>query len=303
MDKYMAKRKSTTRPRMIDFLTLLLVAELLLVVLVKTDVVASAVASVQRASVIDVLRPQVAPQPEAKLVSLDEVPYSKEKSMYLEIKGSCDFAYKGGCVAARSGPSKSYERILDLRNGMVLKVEEEVVNAEGTWYKIVFDEWLRYPDRIKGDWYVSAEYGEVILQDNVTDLTATTSIDNKKKIVVDRTKQKLFAYDEDVLVLEANISSGKELTPTPRGEFKIFRKTPSRYMQGPLPYLADKQVYDLPGVPWTLYFTAGGAAIHGTYWHENFGTQHSHGCVNLLPADAKLLYRWADLGTKVTVKD
>ncbi len=299
----MAKRKSTHRPRIIDLLTGLLVVELLLVVILKTDVIAGSSTSMQKAAVISAFSTSVAPQLETKIIPLEEVPYSNDKSMYLEIKSSCNFAYKGGCVAARSGPGTSHERIQDLRNGMVLKVEEEVVNAEGTWYKIVFDEWLRYRDRIKGDWYVSAEYGEVLLEDNVTDLTATSTLNSKKKIIVDRTKQKLFAYDEDVLVMEANISSGKELTPTPRGEFKIFRKTPSRYMQGPLPYLVDKQIYDLPGVPWTLYFTAGGAAIHGTYWHENFGTQYSHGCVNLLPAEAKLLYRWAELGTKVVVKD
>jgi lipoprotein-anchoring transpeptidase ErfK/SrfK len=74
-------------------------------------------------------------------------------------------------------------------------------------------------------------------------------------------------------------------------------------MQGPLPYLADIQVYDLPGVPWTLYFTAQGAAIHGAYWHNEFGNPHSHGCVNLPPKEAKLMYDWAQLGTTVIVQD
>lgn len=272
-----------------------------MVVMVKTDVATPALVSVSGAALITAW--QTPPSPEIKTIVLEEVPVSKQKSRYVEIKDSCDSAYSGGCVAARSGPGKSQERLRDLRNGMLLPVVEEVINSEGTWYKIVFDEWLRYEDRVKGDWYVSAEYGEIILADGMTELTSTTTVNNKKKIIIDRTKQKLFAYDDDLLVLETKISTGKELTPTPRGEFKIFRKTPSRYMQGPLPYLADKQVYDLPGVPWTLYFTEGGAAIHGTYWHKNFGTQHSHGCVNLLPAEAEKLYQWAELGTKVLVKD
>ena len=74
-------------------------------------------------------------------------------------------------------------------------------------------------------------------------------------------------------------------------------------MQGPLPNLESKQVYDLPGVPWNLYFTEGGAVIHGAYWHTAFGTAYSHGCVNLSITDAKKIYDWAPVGTKVTVRD
>ena len=74
-------------------------------------------------------------------------------------------------------------------------------------------------------------------------------------------------------------------------------------MQGPLPNLLDRQVYDLPGVPWNLYFTHGGAVIHGAYWHTSFGSQYSHGCVNLPPDTARELYNWADLGTTVIVQD
>ena len=99
------------------------------------------------------------------------------------------------------------------------------------------------------------------------------------------------------------ISTGLELTPTPRGTFTIFRKTPTRYMQGPLPYMPVQKYYDLPGVPWNLYFTESGAVIHGAYWHENFGSQYSHGCVNVDLDLAKQLYDWADLGTTVVVED
>ena len=103
--------------------------------------------------------------------------------------------------------------------------------------------------------------------------------------------------------MDVDISTGLALTPTPRGTFTIFKKTPSRYMQGPLPNLSDQQRYDLPGVPWNLYFTQGGAVIHGAYWHDSFGARYSHGCVNLSPDNARKLYEWADLGTTVIVKD
>ena len=106
-----------------------------------------------------------------------------------------------------------------------------------------------------------------------------------------------------MLFMETTISTGLELTPTPRGTFTIFKKTPSRYMQGPLPYLTVSRYYDLPGVPFNLYFTEGGAVIHGAYWHDSFGSRYSSGCVNMRIDEARMLYSWATLGTTVTVRD
>jgi lipoprotein-anchoring transpeptidase ErfK/SrfK len=152
------------------------------------------------------------------------------------------------------------------------------------------------------DWYVSADVVGLVKDAGSMEYPGKSAT-GTKKIIVDRSEQQLYAYDNQVLFMQATTSTGLELTPTPRGNFFIFRKTPTRYMQGPLPYLKDQQYYDLPGVPWTLYFTEGGAAIHGTYWHKGFGAQQSHGCVNLPPDIAKTLYQWATLGTSVVVRD
>ena len=43
--------------------------------------------------------------------------------------------------------------------------------------------------------------------------------------------------------------------------------------------------------------------IHGTYWHHNFGTPMSHGCVNMLTEDAGWLYDWASIGTVVYIRN
>jgi lipoprotein-anchoring transpeptidase ErfK/SrfK len=56
--------------------------------------------------------------------------------------------------------------------------------------------------------------------------------------------------------------------------------------------------YNLPNVPYTMYFYRG-YAIHGTYWHNNFGSPMSHGCVNLATPDAQWLYNWAPMHTRV----
>ncbi len=222
---------------------------------------------------------------------------------YVMVTDSCGPHFAGDCLLVRAGPGSEYDVVSRVRNGVVLKVGGKVERDGVVWYKIVLDEWLRYPERITSDWYIASEYVDVLYDegDRTTweDDYATTS----KEIVVDRSLQKLYAYEGDVLFMETSISTGLALTPTPRGSFTVFKKTPSRYMQGPLPGLASDQYYDLPGVPWNLYFTHDGAVIHGTYWHDSFGRPYSHGCVNLSPTDARTLYTWADLGTTVTVQD
>jgi lipoprotein-anchoring transpeptidase ErfK/SrfK len=76
---------------------------------------------------------------------------------------------------------------------------------------------------------------------------------------------------------------------------------------------SDTNAYELPGVPWVTFFAQHGVAFHGTYWHMNFGTVMSHGCVNMRTDDALWLYRWTvpvikiedwdkqGFGTQVTV--
>jgi hypothetical protein len=243
--------------------------------------------------------------PEDNKIGVEKIilPIQKVLFEYVEVTDGCGPHYEGECLVVRSGPGVEFPIVSRLRNGIVLKVGGEVERDGVIWYKIVFDEWLRYPERVKSDWYISADYVGVLLDegDKTTweDGNATTT----KKIVISRSEQKLYAYENDQLFLEISISTGLELTPTPRGTFTVFKKTPSRYMQGPVPGLPDNQTYDLPGVPWNLYFTHGGAVIHGAYWHNSFGTPYSHGCVNLSPEHAQILYIWTDLGTQVIVKD
>ena len=222
---------------------------------------------------------------------------------YVAITGGCGPHFEGECLNARSGPGTDYPSVAKLRSGMVLKVGGKVEREGVTWYKIVFDEWLRYPERLKSDWYVAADYVEILLDEGDRTIDEHGHSSTIKRILVDRGEQKLYAYENDELVMEFAISTGLELTPTPRGTFTIFKKTPSRYMQGPLPYLTVSKYYDLPGVPWNLYFTEQGAVIHGAYWHDSFGRRYSSGCVNMRPDEARTLYTWAELGTTVTVRD
>ena len=221
---------------------------------------------------------------------------------YIEITDGCGPYYNEACVNVRSGPGKEYPIVEKLRTGMVLKVAEKIIQGEHSWYKISFDKEIRYPDRIKEDWYVSADYAHSFQDEGSRETTDGVNTSSTKRIVVYRSKQMLYAYENGELFMKQSISTGLELTPTPRGNFFVYRKTPTRYMQGPLPGISEQE-YDLPGVPWDLYFTYQGGAIHGAYWHNKFGEPWSHGCVNMPPEEAHKLYDWAELGTEVIVRD
>ncbi len=225
---------------------------------------------------------------------------------YIEIIDGCDYAFAGTCVNVRSGPGTKYDVVMRLRTGIVLKVESQTVSGDGfEWYKVVFDKELWHPERVTSDWYVAAVDGSVRsftdpgeVQLGPKEVVPPTD----KRIVVNLTDEMLYAYEGDTLFMQESISTGIGSNPTVPGTFTIYRKTPSRYMQGPLPDGGVDEVYDLPGVAWDLYFTTDGAVLHAAYWHDSFGQPMSHGCVNQRPGDAKRLYYWADLGTKVIVE-
>jgi lipoprotein-anchoring transpeptidase ErfK/SrfK len=246
------------------------------------------------------------------VIPIVEIPIPEKPFGYIEIMGGCGPYYTTGiCVNVRSGPGTEHSVVARLRTGVVLKVEPVTIaddqpeTANGRrWYKVTFNKTLAYPERVAGGWYVAvnpssirqfADPGDSTLEPGVKTTT-------KKRIVVQLSKQMLYAYDGDKLFMQEPVSTGLELTGTPLGTFRVFTKTPSRFMQGPIRGVSD-QVYDLPGVPWDLYFTSGGAVIHGAYWHDNFGQQWSHGCVNLPSQQAKKLYEWADLGTPVIIEE
>ncbi|MCS7220114.1 MAG: LysM peptidoglycan-binding domain-containing protein [Anaerolineae bacterium] len=112
----------------------------------------------------------------------------------------------------------------------------------------------------------------------------------EKWIDINVTTQTLSAYEGDKLVFTTKVSTGTRRYPTVLGKFRIRTKLRSQTMAGP--------GYYLPNVPYVMYFYAG-YAIHGTYWHNDFGRPRSHGCVNLSIPDAKWLYEWAPIGTLV----
>lgn len=111
-------------------------------------------------------------------------------------------------------------------------------------------------------------------------------------IDVNLSQQRVYAYEGDTLINSFVVSTGTWQTPTVTGKYKIWIKLRSTDMSGP--------GYYLPDVPFTMYFYKG-YGLHGTYWHNNFGTPMSHGCVNLSTPDAEWLYNFSSVGTVVNV--
>lgn len=114
-----------------------------------------------------------------------------------------------------------------------------------------------------------------------------------REIVVDLSDSRTYAYENGQLVRSVLVSTGLPATPTVQGDFTVQRKYVAQLMAGP--------GYYLPDVPYILYFYQG-YALHGTYWHENWGQPMSHGCVNMPTSEAEWLYNWADIGTPVRVQ-
>jgi lipoprotein-anchoring transpeptidase ErfK/SrfK len=111
-------------------------------------------------------------------------------------------------------------------------------------------------------------------------------------IDVDLTNQRVYAYEGDTMINSFIVSTGTWLHPTVTGQYRIYVKYRSAPMSGP--------GYYLPNVPYIMYFYKG-YGLHGTYWHNNFGTPMSHGCVNLRTDEAAWLYNWSSVGTLVNV--
>lgn len=120
-----------------------------------------------------------------------------------------------------------------------------------------------------------------------------------KKVVVDVTpnRQMLSCYEGNSEIYTCLISSGAiwnrdgqivDEWGTPLGPHHIWRKAISLHMSGG----STGAGYDTPGIGWSTLFIGEGVAIHSTFWHNDFGTPRSHGCINAAPDDAKFIFRW-----------
>lgn len=166
-------------------------------------------------------------------------------------------------------------------------ITDRLVDPEGTvWYQLL-------DDYTYGSFFVPAANIRLVPDSELTEISPDVPFE-EKKIVVDLATQSLTAYESERPVFMARISSGVRMSEggfaTPRGYYRTTFKRPCRHMVTQPSEFGSG--FDLPGVPWVSYFTSDGIALHGAYWHNNFGVPSSHGCVNMTPKAAKWIYRW-----------
>lgn len=206
---------------------------------------------------------------------VDEVP---EGSVWTEVS----VPYTDGRVEADPLAAVRYR----LYYAMVLNVDQRVEGADGgIWYRVHDENGIRM--------YAPGEAFRMIDPQELAPITPDVE---DKVITVDLAKQELSAMEAGVEVYFTRISSGyafdeqgRRQWNTPIGQNWTWRKMVSRHMSG-----GDLvSGYDLPGVGWTILFSGTGAAIHSTYWHNDYGTPRSRGCINVRPEDGKWLFRWS----------
>jgi len=117
--------------------------------------------------------------------------------------------------------------------------------------------------------------------------------DVKKAIEVSLKEQRLYAFEDGMLVNTYLVSTGTKKYPTVPGDYSILRKVPIKEYIGP--------GYDLKNTHWNSQFSARGDFFHEAWWHKKFGVEMSHGCVNMRLNDAKFIYDWAPVGTPVKI--
>lgn len=170
-------------------------------------------------------------------------------------------------------------------------VTAKVDGPDGSaWYQIT-ESWTNV------QYYAKAEHLQPIPAEELAPISPDVPA-AQKRVEISLLAQQLTAFENGAVVLRVPISSGVRNTSssglptqTPTGNFNLYAKMPSQYM-------GDNRLTDtlgdryLPGVPWACFFAEGGYAIHGAYWHNNFGAPMSKGCINMRPQHAAWLYRW-----------
>jgi len=158
------------------------------------------------------------------------------------------------------------------------RVIDAVEDKEGEWWYQLQEgiSWAPGP-------YVPAKMLRVFSRGDIAPLSLGHP---EKWLHIDISDQMLTCYEGHRPVFTTPVASGLWATATPLGEFRILYKRHAQRMIG-----AD---YDLAGVAFPSYFTSSGVAIHGTYWHNDYGRRHSHGCLNVPSSAARWVFRWVE---------
>ena len=172
-------------------------------------------------------------------------------------------------VTVYDAPARRAARVGELAPRAVVTIVES--SPDGRYARVGDAQWVRRTDLRVSERTAppdSAEPGE-------------------KWFDVDLDEQVLVAYEGERPVYATLVSTGKREHRTPTRVTRISSKLEARTMRND-----TGDVYSVADVPWTMYYDHR-YALHGSYWHDGFGGERSHGCINLAPRDARALYHWS----------
>jgi len=214
------------------------------------------------------------------------LPLSIGEGMWAEVTVPYADVRLNSTPSSNSWVSARVEQGLPVRvyYGQVFFIDRIATKDDGNLYYRVNPNYYGGVDML----WVPAEAMRPITPDELAPINVE-AID--KRVVVDIKRQTLSCYEADAEVFYCRVSTGIETGSTPLGLHRVSRKFVSLQMSGSGSG-GTGAGYDLPGIGWTSIFVTGGVAIHATVWHNEFGFQRSHGCVNCLPDDAKWIFRW-----------
>lgn len=190
-------------------------------------------------------------------------------------------------VDTRLGPGLNFDLSYQSYYSATFNIDR--IETDGTgqvWYDI--------NDENGKTLWVPAEAFRVIPAEDLSPISPDVE---DKYIEVDLASQWLLAFENGTEVFRTRISSGLSFfgtspedrpRDTPQGTMPIWSKRISRHMEGG----TIEAGWDLPGVGFVTYFASNGAAIHSTFWHNDYGRPRSAGCLNCSPEAARWLFRW-----------
>jgi len=200
---------------------------------------------------------------------------------------------------AYAQPSPQSTKVYRFYGGTVYHVVDAFEDEQGVgWYK-VFDEFP--PTDPTHQWVLAQDVRRIPR----AEMAPIHPFAGEKRIEVDLDKQRLTCFEGSRIVFTTLVASGLGMSQsedgtamdlaTHTGETFVMLKQASRHMSNQ-PYPGGPPtvggIFDLPGIPWNSFFDLSGTAIHGTYWHNDFGIRRSHGCLNVSIAAARWIYRW-----------
>jgi hypothetical protein len=153
----------------------------------------------------------------------------------------------------------------------VVSVQDQTVVGGITWYLIGDGQWIH-------SGFVR-DFSPAARPDGVGP--------NDRWVQVDLTQQVVIAHEGDTPIYATLTATGRPGFETVTGLYRNYvghRTAPMRWLDSDPPY-------SYSDVPYIHYFH-GGYGLHGVYWHDNFGTVQSAGCVNLSPFDAQWFSNW-----------